>query len=436
MLGDELVDVGTPAGVFTARREGDLVRATGIRYARAERFRAPVAEPVHDEPVDATHLSPACPQNPTPLLDDLLVDAIGDLVVDEDCLRLSVTAPADAVDAPVMVFLHGGSYRAGAGDSPVFDPRALVREQRVVVVSVTYRLGLLGYLGDGGARTANLGLLDQLEALRWVRRAIVGFGGDPGCVTVFGHSAGGDAVAHLMIAEGARGLFRRAVVQSAPLGISRGRARMQAAMDDAAGDLDAATPLTEVLAAEAGVEAAAAPFGLVAAMPFGTRYGRAPLPAEEDLAAAWTAAAPHVDLLIGSTSREVALFLPALPPRWAAVLRVPLLARAAVAVASWRVYGAAVRSFARRHAAAGGRAAPYRLSWGAPGPYRAAHCVDLPLLFTDEAAWRDAPLIAGADWADVEQRGRQLRQVWADFARTGTVQQHDERGFLRTRQLG
>ncbi|WP_225235606.1 carboxylesterase family protein [Klenkia terrae] len=440
---EDLVDVETGAGVFTARREGDLVRATGIRYARAERFRLPVAEPTASEPVPATSLSPACPQNPTPLLDDLLVDAMGELTVDEDCLRLSVTAPADADGLPVMVFLHGGSYRAGAGDSPVFDPGALVREQRVVVVAVTYRLGLLGYLG-GTARTANLGLLDQIEALRWVQRAIAGFGGDPGCVTVFGHSAGGDAVAHLMIADGARGLFSRAIVQSAPLGISRGRARMSAAMDAAAGDLDARTPLPELLAAEARVEAAAAPFGLVAAMPFGTRYGVAPLPAEDDLDAAWADAAPHVDLLIGSTPREVALFLPGLAATPAAPLaRVlalpvvgPLLSRGAVAVASWKVYGGAVRSFARRHAAAGGRASTYRLDWGAPGsPYRAAHCVDLPLLFTDEAAWRGAPLIAGADWSDVERRGRQLRQVWADFARTGEVTPRDVPGFLRTHRV-
>jgi len=434
-----LVDVETPAGVFTAWRGGGLVRATGIRYARADRFRAPVAEPVHDGSVDATRLSPACPQNPTPLLDDLLVDATGGLTVDEDCLRLSVTAPADAVDAPVMVFLHGGSYRAGAGDAPVFDPRALVREQRVVVVAVTYRLGLLGYLGDGGARTANLGLLDQLEALRWVQRAITGFGGDPAHVTLFGQSAGGDAVAHLMVADGARGLFRRAVVQSAPLGISRGRARMSAAMDAAAGDLDATTPLDELLAAEARVEAAAAPFGLLAAMPFGTRYGRAPLPAERDLDAAWSAAAPEVDLLIGSTAREVALFVPGLTGLPARVLGAPLvgglLTRAAVAVLSRKVYGAAVRRFARRHAAAGGKASTYRLEWGPPGPYRAAHCVDLPLLFTDEAAWRAAPLIAGADWADVEARGRQLRQVWGEFARTGLVPLVDEPGFVRTRRI-
>ena len=98
----------------------------------------------------------------------------GTLTYDEHCQRLSVTVPADARpgDAlPVMVWIHGGSYTSGAGDAPIFDPAALVREQHVVVVSVTYRLGLLGYLGDADGRPANLGLLDQLEALRWVSRS-------------------------------------------------------------------------------------------------------------------------------------------------------------------------------------------------------------------------------------------------------------------------
>ncbi|WP_200939110.1 carboxylesterase family protein [Modestobacter sp. Leaf380] len=442
-----LISFATPAGVFLGRPDGDVVRATGIRYARAERFRPPVAEPPATRPVRATRLSPACPQNPTPLLDDVLVDPMGELTVDEDCLRLSVTVPAGVAagaDLPVLVFLHGGSYRAGAGDSPVFDPRALVSEQRVVVVAVTYRLGLLGYLGDGAAREANLGLLDQVEALRWVQRAIAGFGGDPGAVTVFGQSAGGDAVAHLMVAEGARGLFHRAVVQSAPLGISRGRARMSAAMNEAAGQLTARTPLATVLATERRVEAAAGRFGLLAAMPFGTQYGAAPLPAEDELDDAWRAAAPDVDLLIGATSREVALFLPGLErtpaARLVAVLRAPvvggLLTRAVVGLAGWWVYGRAVRSFSRRHVAGGGRAATYRLSWGAPDSvYRGAHTIDLPLLFTDEASWRGAPLIEGADWSEVERRGRQLRRVWADFARTGTVTPQDVPGFLRTRRV-
>ncbi|RII90307.1 carboxylesterase family protein, partial [Clavibacter michiganensis] len=195
--------------------------------ATAVRFAPPVPHPDWTEPRAATAWAPACPQPPMEELDAVLGSFAG-LAVDEDCLRVSVTMPRDVRpdDAlPVMVWIHGGSYVSGAGDVPIMDPAALVAEQRVVVVTVTYRLGLLGYLGDGRDRPANLGLLDQLEALRWVARNIRAFGGDPGRVTAFGQSAGGDAVAHLLAVPEAAGLVRRAIVQSAPLGISRGRRR-------------------------------------------------------------------------------------------------------------------------------------------------------------------------------------------------------------------
>lgn len=109
-----------------------------------------------------------CPQVSFPLIDEVLDGVAEDLVQDEDCLRLSITVPAGtAPDAglPVMVWIHGGSYLTGAGDLPIYDPAALVLEQQVVVVNVTYRLGLLGYVSRDGA-PGNLGLLDQVEALK------------------------------------------------------------------------------------------------------------------------------------------------------------------------------------------------------------------------------------------------------------------------------
>ena len=143
---------------------------------------------------------------------------------DPDAL-LDIHFPASAVAAgerlPVVVWIHGGSYETGAGDEAVYDPWHMVTEHRLVVVNVTYRLGPLGYWG-GESRPANLGLLDQLEALRWLHRNIAGFGGDPDNLTLWGQSAGGDAVASLMVAEGARGLFRRIISMSPPLGLMRG----------------------------------------------------------------------------------------------------------------------------------------------------------------------------------------------------------------------
>ena len=179
-----------------------------------------------------------------------------------------------------MVWLHGGSYTSGSGDLAIFDPKALVAENRVIVVSVTYRLGLFGYLATGTGRPANLGLLDQLEAFRWVQRNISAFGGDPDNVTAFGQSAGGDAVAHLMSTPEAPALFRRAIIQSAPLGITRGRAKMSAAMGVAAEAVTEDTPAMDVVEIEGHVSQVARKYGLIAAMPFGIQYGHAPLPPE------------------------------------------------------------------------------------------------------------------------------------------------------------
>ncbi|RAF56753.1 carboxylesterase, partial [Burkholderia multivorans] len=110
---------------------------------------------------------------------------------------------------PVLVWVHGGAYVTGAGDAEIYDPHTLVDEQHIIVVSVTYRLGVLGYLGQGRPEHSNLGLLDQISALRWVQRNIAAFGGAPDNVTLAGQSAGADACAHLMIAEATDGLFSR-----------------------------------------------------------------------------------------------------------------------------------------------------------------------------------------------------------------------------------
>jgi para-nitrobenzyl esterase len=431
-----------PAGTVLGWRSGSVLRATGIRYARADRFGRPSGEPRSSEVIEATTWAPACPQAPSPLLQELLPGAMGELTVDEDCQRLSVTVPEDARAGdrlPVMVWVHGGSYTSGAGDAPVFDPEALVREQRVVVVSVTYRLGLFGYLGSREGRPANLGLLDQLEALRWVRSNISAFGGDPTNVTVFGQSAGADAVAHLMVAEGAQGLFQRAIIQSAPFGIARGRDRMSAAMAAEAADVPDDATVDEIVTAQDRVAGKAAPFGLRAAMPFGVQYGFDPLPAEDELDAAWRRAAASVDVLVGCTSREVAFFVPAVPSL-ERLVQGPVVGRIVLALAvralTHKVYGAGVAAFARRHRRAGGRGYRYRFAWGPAGSrFAAAHTMDLPLLFGGRHVWDGMPLVAGTDWEETQVRAQQLRRLWADFARTGHLATGRRPGLVTVRPL-
>lgn len=418
-----------PCGPVEGWRDGQVVRATGIPYATAGRFQPPAPAADWTSLYAATSLAPACPQGPVPFLDDVLGTRYGELPGSEDCQNLSITMPADLDPAnpakdgllPVMVWIHGGSYTTGSGDLAIFDPAVLVEENRVIVVSVTYRLGLFGFLATRTGRPGNLGLLDQLEAFRWVQRNIAAFGGDPGRVTAFGQSAGGDAIAHLMATPEAPSLFQRAIIQSAPLGIARGRAKMNHAMGIAAEAVTEETPAMDVVALEEDVAQVARKFGMLAAMPFGTQYGHEPLPEEPLIEDAWNRSAPGIEVLIGHTSEEARLFLPR-SPYLSRIAKVPLVGEAALRAINWvvteTVYGWSARKFARRHARAGGQAHRYVLHWHAPANiFGAAHTVDLPLLFGNRSTWEGVGLLAGAAWDDVDAVGRQLRALWAGFAR-------------------
>ena len=139
----------------------------------------------------------------------------------EDCLSLNIWAPANARNAPVFVWIHGGALVGGSGSEPLYDGAKLA-ERGIVVVSINYRLGVLGYLAHPALSaesrrniSGNYGLLDQIEALRWVKRNIAAFGGDPANVTIAGESAGALSVMYLMAAPEARGLFAKAIAQSA-----------------------------------------------------------------------------------------------------------------------------------------------------------------------------------------------------------------------------
>jgi para-nitrobenzyl esterase len=138
----------------------------------------------------------------------------------EDCLYLNVYTPAlDSRRRPVLVFIHGGAFIAGSSSSPLYDGGRLAELGDQVVVTFNYRLGALGYLclGEEGSRwgaVPNLGALDQLAALRWIRTNIDRFGGDPSNVTLFGESAGATSLLHLVAMPAAEGLFHRAIAQS------------------------------------------------------------------------------------------------------------------------------------------------------------------------------------------------------------------------------
>lgn len=209
--------MATSAGIVRGVDSLGLRHWRGIPYAAAptgdRRFRAPQPPEQWDGVRDATRFGaiphqvrviPGASQNRVPQ--------------SEDCLSINVIAPMEAADAPrpVMVFIYGGAYTAGSSREIPHLGEALVREGDVVFVNFNYRLGAFGYLDFSRyGFEGNLGLRDQVAALEWVRDNIRFFGGDPDNVTVFGESAGGNAITTMLTVPAARGLFARAIVESA-----------------------------------------------------------------------------------------------------------------------------------------------------------------------------------------------------------------------------
>lgn len=421
-------------GVVSVDVDDGLVRARGVPYGRATRFDAATPAPTWSGVRDATRPGPVCPQRPS-RLSFVTGPVLGGLVFDEDCHVVSVTAPADAAGLPVMVYFHGGAYVAGGGESSKYDPGALAREGDVVVVNVTYRLGVFGYLPPPGADADdNLGLRDQILALQWVRDNIAVFGGDPSNVTVFGQSAGGDSVLALLLCEEADGLFGRAIVQSAPLGIgtqnatvSGDRAAMAADLQKVmAAALNGVAPReasrAQLLTAEGAAAVAAQDFGMLGGMAFAPLLGRAPLPAPADVPERLAAAAARVELLIGHTKDDAAPFV-AMNPRVAGLSRIKPLGRAAVRsiapTITRRMFGALVEPFVASWRAHGGRVASYRFDWRPVGaPLGACHCMELALLFEAGDVWSDAPMLGPGGAIDRPLAAR-LRTTWTDFAHRG-----------------
>lgn len=217
------LEVNIEGGTVAGAVDGDLRIFRGIPYAAppvgALRFRDPAPVLPWTGVRDATEWGTSCPQLDAGPLGASLV---GPGEISEDCLQLNVWAYDDAKPRAVMVFIHGGAFFAGAGSQELYEAEALARRGDLVVVTINYRLGALGYLATpalaaeaGSATTAgNYGLKDQIAALGWVQRNISAFGGDASNVTVFGESAGGISICAMMGTPAADGLYHKAIVQS------------------------------------------------------------------------------------------------------------------------------------------------------------------------------------------------------------------------------
>ncbi|WP_084581360.1 carboxylesterase/lipase family protein [Sphingomonas azotifigens] len=437
--GDPVVEA--PAGRFTGGRDGGVARFLGIRYGRAERFRAPVAVPRAAAAAQA--FGPICPQR-----------GLKDEPQSEDCLFLNIWTPGTepAARRPVMVYFHGGAYSNGSVTDPLNDGATLARAEDVVVVTVNHRLNAFGYLylarldprfPDSG----NAGQLDLVLALRWVRDNIAAFGGDPARVFLFGQSGGGAKIATLMGMPAAKGLFHSAatmsgqqVTASGPLNAT---ARAQAFLERVGGGVAAAVtaPVDKLVAAQDArdpILGGGVYFGPVLDMAWLVRHPFWPDANPQSLA---------IPMILGNTHDETRAFIdPAseriatltwdnLAARMAPDLKIDILPewvvaqyrahfpsdtpqaifyRATTAARSWR--GQVIEADARAAAGAGATwvyqvdfASPTRPERGAP------HTMDIALAF----GTLGAPGSFTGTGPAVQRLSRQVMGSFAALARTG-----------------
>ncbi|WP_199880752.1 carboxylesterase/lipase family protein [Bacillus massiliglaciei] len=214
--------VTTAKGHIQGVAEGQTYVWKGIRYAKAptgeRRFQAPEPMDAWDGVADAKEFSPQAPQSFNGSVGNRMT---GNKVPDEDCLFLNVWVPKTAGDKlPVMVWIPGGANTAGSGLIDLYNGKALAEAGNIVVVTINYRMGALGYLDFSDfldtetVFDSNIGLRDQVASLKWVNENIAAFGGDPERVTVWGESAGGDTVTALLTIPSAKGLFSGAIAQN------------------------------------------------------------------------------------------------------------------------------------------------------------------------------------------------------------------------------
>ncbi len=468
------VTATTSYGQLQGIDQGRSLAFKGVPYAAPpvgeRRFTPPVSPQKWDGVHNATQYAATSLQVKNEALNTLLPDLIPDEPQNEDCLYLNIWTPAlDNARRPVLVWIHGGAFTMGSGSPPLYDGTHLTEKGDVVVVTINYRLGVLGFLclpeGVAGDVRTNFGMLDQVQALKWVQDEIANFGGDPHNITIFGESAGGMSVGGLLASPLAKGLFQRAIPQSGAGHNALSLETVSATAERFAeftgvnlNDIQAlrSLPVATVLEAQRKLEAemlSAMGQGQSSQMPFqpvNDGHFLTMLPLE----AVRRGQAAEVSLLIGTTAEESKLITAmvggielsddALAIAFAGRLTSPediatgvqardtyRKARAArgegtsnhdlyVAVDTDYMFRIPADRFAEAQAAHQSQVYSYRLDWQSPlrdGLLGACHAIDLPFTFGTQG--EPGIVEFAGQRPEAKRLAERMMDAWIAFARSG-----------------
>ena len=433
----------------------------GIVYARYARFGMPeMVEYGEGEIVDAREYGCVCPQNLSHLLEQLGPDS--GLKMREGELCLSVTVPGEEHRRlPVMVWIHGGVYLTGGSEDHRYDVSSLALAGDVIVVKISCRLGAEGYIWHPERGVGNLGLEDQKTALRWIRRHIASFGGDPDNVTVFGQSAGAHSIASLIASAddvepitnvprfGGEVLFHRAILQSPPLGNTitpkaaakvttafldrlfsiaglggvseeSDRERREKCFDKAV-EGDEVT-LGHIIAAQDAVKSMR--LGLIF-LPVLRDYMRIPPVGGLSVGSDCKCGQPNRDavdgkdrfrVIVGYNADDASPYI----RKWTGFLWKTPLRRPLVKLLTDKVFRKPALRYAAKLRSAGIEAQTYCFSWHPQGSkLGACHSIELPFLLGKLEDWGSAEMLRGMTQEEYEANCAKFRSLWTKFARSG-----------------
>lgn len=398
----------TSTGPLYGQRQEGMDVFLGIPYAQSPidqlRFHPPQAI-FWQEPRACDRPGALAPQMPSRLARAL--GAQQDLEQSEDCLHLSIWAPKPSQEQkkPVVIWLHGGAWMTGGASLDWYDGENLARAGNIVVININYRLGPLGWLYVPG-QTANVGLLDLAQAVQWVQDNVHLFGGDADNICLMGQSAGGSCVLGLL-ALGVQ--VPRVIVQSASLG----RGFWEAAEMER---------LTQTLLQSAGVDTLEQARSLpaqrllhaftdtdVQALLLKEGAGRSfycpvldgnVLP--YDLNEQIEKYTDRSDVLIGYTLHEMTAFK-------------PYCSLENSVEESYQIFGEQSLYWAKKAAEQGKKAWAYRFDHGITDEFGACHCIELPYLFANFEAFKNAPMLAGETEASKKQVAHKMQRAWIQF---------------------
>lgn len=449
--------VQTSLGSLQGIRSNDVIQFRGVPYADAPEgeFRFSKARPVSAWTGirDASSHGFIAPQPPSPLR-----QAIGESSEPpqgEDCLSLTISTPAiDLKKRPVVVWLHGGHYMTGAGSLDWYDGAELSKDGNIVTVGVNYRLGAFGFLHYPGVSDGKMGVFDILTALKWVQDHIAHFGGDPDQVTVMGQSAGAHAIMCLLAMGEARGLFRRAILQSAPANLaplSEAKAfengcRLldilnvkQRDPQEIITQLKSISP-TQILHASLKLAQEIERFGQLN-LPF--------MPVIDSLSkadrfiemAAKGAGEAGIDLVMGTNREEANVLLGNIKTLDPALVNERFVAMTGTEETieryRWRRPGSTtidlvsdlltdytfllpILRLAEAAHEAGSRTWIYQFDWAPLGnPFKACHGIELPFIFGNFESYKNVPILKGANPEVVADITAGMRRAWIGFIQSG-----------------